>query len=427
LGEWLRQRREELGISLEQAEENTRIRGRFLEALEAEDIEGLPDPVVGRGFLRNYAAYLELDPQEATDRYAGLIGPSEPDVLPAEEPNPFESESFRPVPLHEMSGRRPRWWLLVGLLVILLVALALLAWRYHPDVTQWLSGLVPATEPSPPTQQPTKMSLATATHTSTPTPMPISTGTAPVVVETPIEPTATLELTITPTHTPSPPPTPTEPIYTGIFLELVLTDTSWIQVTVDGVRQFQGELEADTHRSWYGEKRIELRAGNAGAVDATVNGQKLGVLGATGEVVDQVLEVVDNQVAAATPTRAPTLAPLEQTATAEAPTLTPTIAPTATITPASTSRLTAGPTVAPTSLLTAEAPAVALTPVIHVVKLDENLYNIALAYSTTVDAIKQVNGLENNNLRVGQELIIPTGPVTPLPTSTTTPTATPTS
>jgi cytoskeletal protein RodZ/LysM repeat protein len=432
LGEWLRQRREELGISLEQVEEDTRVRARFLEALEAEDLEGLPDPVVGRGLLRNYASYLELDPGEAARRYSGLAGPSELDSLPVDDSNPFESESFRPVPLHEIPYQRPRGWLLLGgLAIILLAAFAMLAWWNYPAIRQWFFGMMPTTQSSP-AQQSTEMALATATQTSTPTTTATRAASAAAstvasaAAETPTQPTADLDLTITPTFTPSPPPTPTEPIYTGIFLELVFTDTSWIQVTVDGVRQFQGELEGGTYRSWYGEQRIELRAGNAGAVEATINGQRLGPLGGTAEVVDQVFEVVDNQVAAATPTRAPTLAPLEQTATAEAPTPTSTIAPTATLTPTSTLSLEIEPTDTSTPSSAAEAPVVALTPVTHIVKLGDSLYGLSLTYGTTVDAIKAANGLESNNLRVGQELVIPAGTITPFPTTTDTPEATPT-
>jgi LysM repeat protein len=88
--------------------------------------------------------------------------------------------------------------------------------------------------------------------------------------------------------------------------------------------------------------------------------------------------------------------------------------------------LTAGPTVAPTSLPTIQPSPVTEAPVIHIVKLDDNLYDISLAYGTTVDAIKLANGLESNNLRVGQELIIPQGTFTPVPTPTTTPAITPT-
>jgi len=61
LGEILRRRREEKGIDLEQAGEDTRIRRRFLEALESGDHRALPGAVYTKGFLRNYADYLDLD------------------------------------------------------------------------------------------------------------------------------------------------------------------------------------------------------------------------------------------------------------------------------------------------------------------------------------------------------------------------------
>jgi hypothetical protein len=107
-------------------------------------------------------------------------------------------------------------------------------------------------------------------------------------------------------------------------MELVFTDTSWIQVTVDGVRQFQGELEADTYRSWYGDNRIALIIGNAGAVIVTVNGQLIGTLGAPGEVVDRVFEKVDEEVTESTATPAPSSEATEE------PTSTPTLEPTST-------------------------------------------------------------------------------------------------
>jgi cytoskeletal protein RodZ len=348
----LQQRREELDISLEQADADTRIRLRYLEALEAEDLEALPNQVVARGFLRNYAAYLELDPKEAVDRYAALAGPFETEPPPLEGPSPFDSDTFHPVPLHEIAGQRSRWWLPVGIVVILIVALGLLAWRGYPYVIDWVSRLA-ATAESAPAQRPAGAVLPTATQTPTAAMVRITASAA----TTPNRPTSTLEatrspgltpalaLTLTPTLTLTPPPsaTPTEPVYTGIFLELVFTDTSWIQVSVDGVRQFQGELEVGTYRSWYGEERVELRVGNAGAVEVTINGQKLGPLGALGEVVDRTFEIVDNQVTEATPTGAPTLAPPDLTATAVAPTPMPTTTPTVAVTPTVTITATAGP------------------------------------------------------------------------------------
>jgi cytoskeletal protein RodZ len=62
LGETLRDRRLALGISLETAEADTKIRGRLLQALEDGDYAKLPDPGYVRGYVSSYARYLELDP-----------------------------------------------------------------------------------------------------------------------------------------------------------------------------------------------------------------------------------------------------------------------------------------------------------------------------------------------------------------------------
>jgi cytoskeletal protein RodZ len=57
-----------MGVTLAEVEVATRIRQKYLSALEAEEWHLLPGEVVGRGFLRNYADYLGLDPQEIMDR-----------------------------------------------------------------------------------------------------------------------------------------------------------------------------------------------------------------------------------------------------------------------------------------------------------------------------------------------------------------------
>jgi cytoskeleton protein RodZ len=339
LGDWLRQRREELDVSLEQVEEDTRIRVRYLQALEAENFEALPDLVVGRGFLRNYAAYLELDPQEAANRYSKLVAAPVPEPLPIQEPSPFTSEPFHPVALHKMPGFGRRRGVLVGVVVILIAALSVLGWWAYPRLRDILIDDAPTTVPvvATTTQRVASGDLSTATQTPT---KPATATSAPPTA-TLAQAMPTLELTITPTFTPSPSPSPSPPIYTGIFLELLFTDTSWIQVSVDGVRQFQGELEVDTYKSWYGEERVELRIGNAGAVQVTVNGEKLGALGAVGDVVDRIFEKVGEGITATTATPAVT-----ETVTLTAEATVPPIAPPPTATPAIEPTSTISPTVA---------------------------------------------------------------------------------
>src|ERR1044071_4427608 len=56
--------RDRKGVDLTRAERDTKIRARYLGALERGDYRDLPGAVYTKGFLRNYAIYLGLDPDE---------------------------------------------------------------------------------------------------------------------------------------------------------------------------------------------------------------------------------------------------------------------------------------------------------------------------------------------------------------------------
>ncbi len=68
IGAVLRDRRENAGVSLAEVEKSTRIRQKYLAALEADEWHLLPGEVVGRGFLRNYANFLRINANDLMDR-----------------------------------------------------------------------------------------------------------------------------------------------------------------------------------------------------------------------------------------------------------------------------------------------------------------------------------------------------------------------
>lgn len=61
--------RERKGVDLYRAERDTKIRARYLGALERGDYKELPGAVYTKGFLRNYALYLGLDPEEVLGQW----------------------------------------------------------------------------------------------------------------------------------------------------------------------------------------------------------------------------------------------------------------------------------------------------------------------------------------------------------------------
>ena len=72
--------RERKGVDLFRAERDTKIRSRYLAALERGDYRELPGAVYTKGFLRNYAVYLGLDPEDVLRQWRRERG----DQLPAE-------------------------------------------------------------------------------------------------------------------------------------------------------------------------------------------------------------------------------------------------------------------------------------------------------------------------------------------------------
>lgn len=137
IGPILRERREAMGVTLAEAEVATRIRQKYLSALESDEWDLLPGEVVGRGFLRNYSTYLGIEPTEMIERRRALADESMATVLAdtsAGSPLPPERPvDYRPkdVALHDESDEleTPRRVNLMPVAVVLgVVALAAMIW-----------------------------------------------------------------------------------------------------------------------------------------------------------------------------------------------------------------------------------------------------------------------------------------------------------
>lgn len=68
-GELLRQVRESQGVDLRAVSQRTKIGTAYLRAMEDEDFGALPAPVYVRGFLVEFAKYLDLDPEQVARTY----------------------------------------------------------------------------------------------------------------------------------------------------------------------------------------------------------------------------------------------------------------------------------------------------------------------------------------------------------------------
>ena len=113
IGSSLRRARERLGLELPQVEEQTRIRAKYLRALEEDEFDVLPASAYAKGFLRVYADFLGLDGERFVDEF---------------------NERFPPVDIVETAQLvrvRPRRHWLSARLVIIPVALSLALFTWH--------------------------------------------------------------------------------------------------------------------------------------------------------------------------------------------------------------------------------------------------------------------------------------------------------
>ena len=69
IGNSLREARERQGLEFPEIEAGTKIRGKYLRALEEEHFDVLPAQTYVKGFLRSYAEYLGLDGELYVDEY----------------------------------------------------------------------------------------------------------------------------------------------------------------------------------------------------------------------------------------------------------------------------------------------------------------------------------------------------------------------
>ncbi len=291
LGERLRTERVQRGLSLSAVEQATRIRQKYIEGIEHDDYAEMPAPVYTRGFIRNYARFLNLDELEIVDEYDRR----HPDLAPVSRTRTRRNPTVSTTP---WSGPDFRTSTVAVTLILLAAGLAYFFRQYSEFVST--AGTRPATAtvsvalavlPTPtveiiPTSAPPLAVVPAPSATPVPpppTPRPVP-PTAVPVPPTQVPPTA---VPVVPT---APPPTavPATPTRAaGVALTTVVSEAAWLRVVVDGGTAFEGTLPPGTSRSWDAKQSVTVRAGNAGGVRVTINGKDEGLLGQVGQVVEK--------------------------------------------------------------------------------------------------------------------------------------------
>jgi len=119
VGQELKTRREELGYSLHKVEVVTKIRGRYLQAIEANDFDKLPNDAYSRGFVRQYALFLGLPGAELAKRYQSERG------------NPVQPvRQAKPQAMDLRLGATSRWAASLAALSAIVLVAGYLLWQF---------------------------------------------------------------------------------------------------------------------------------------------------------------------------------------------------------------------------------------------------------------------------------------------------------
>ena len=336
LGSFLKRHRQSQGKELEEIAKKTRIHASTLRAIEEDNPKALPADVFARGFIKNYAQYLGLDPNEALAWYleqnAGEAKPPEKinvqEVLAGEAMAEVQTFPF---------GRFVVFFVVVGVLFLAgyLVLNFLNSSAPPPDVsveTKAPSVVQPQPLPAPVADEPRETtpeeagqpdSVTDGAVQAPPPPLSGSEETGPEgtgggsvpekagnLAETQkaeaeqslgvpkktdegrfvILPRASKEK---PGHPPasqelgkpaaaaalSPPPSLVKQPGMNYVLEVKFTETTWLSVQIDKEKKKSAIYQPGDHLVFQAAKKISLFVGNAGGVSLTLNGKPVPSIG----------------------------------------------------------------------------------------------------------------------------------------------------
>ena len=235
-GTWLRQQRELREVSLREVADVTKISIRYLEALEQDRFDVLPAPVFAKGFLRQYATYVGLKPDDVVNSYLNAL----------QEQEPQEEEPLR------REARKTSWEWASGLLLALLVVALLALVAFLAFYAERRRGGVDETPPP----------IAAPPVEAAPQPLAAA-ATADAMRDVPL------------------------------LVTMDFTEDCWVEAVVDdGRRLSELHVQGESLRI-EAEQVVRLTLDRPDPVRIEVNGENFSMPEASGEVVSQVEIAVD--------------------------------------------------------------------------------------------------------------------------------------
>lgn len=289
LGSILRDAREMKGLTLAEVQDRIRINAQYLDALEEGAYHQLPTQVHVRGFLRNYARFLDLDPEPLLEKCDadylaraavsenGSSDGSQKATLTPRSDQPF----FEPVNMElDGNGGGAESTVRLVIIVALIITIGLAASRFVPlilgqgdgqdNLPQMIEDIMNGDQ-------------SQAEDTTAPE------ANMPEVTSEPIIPSernnpagAATDAAAAPTRPPLP------ATMDEVNLRLDITERTWVRVTIDGQVALEDQVtREDGPFEWQALREAHVLTGNAAGVFVTINEIPVGKLGDRGAVAEE--------------------------------------------------------------------------------------------------------------------------------------------
>jgi cytoskeletal protein RodZ len=233
--------RKDAGLSIDDLSAATNIRGPLLREMEANNFSQCGGDTYARGHIRNIATKLNIDPQIFLTAY--------------EDEQMHIDRSMQELLVENSVMREPSQTRKVSWKALATISVASL----------FVAGLA----------------QIIISNDSTPD--------IPAIIQESPTPSPSPEITDEATPTEEVSPTVEATISTGQGVEAIITATrakSWLFVSdATGRTLFSGQIAVGVTKTFSSDQQLNLKVGNAGGVDLSVNGEKIDSLGVDGQVV----------------------------------------------------------------------------------------------------------------------------------------------
>lgn len=285
IGRILEQTRRERGLSLDEVEQATKIRKRYLTGLEHEDYAKLPDAVYAQGFLKTYANYLGLDGEALSRQLRSRRKPRRERGINYTTPSSdFQQPLINPGGVAGTERRRVSTSAVVTLIVAILVLAAVIGTLYFVGRGVQITNAKDNTPPQAATDKAPDGSGQEAQNRADDAGAPereLVNRTKDAADDGGTDTAAQAE---EPTASSSGQGAPADTLLVSVTVQ---ERPAWLLIRSDGVLAYEEIAQPGFTQTFEADRQLSITSGDAGAVTVEVNGQGVGALGGAGEVVTE--------------------------------------------------------------------------------------------------------------------------------------------